>query len=1482
VNERASAGLQFPITLKCASLDDLLAEQGLEAALARALGRAFARARAELPAALAVGSGIALQTPHMEQGRLSAEQSAKLLARIQRAVEAAALSQSLPLARQAGSLDARSRTVGARRSADDRPSDGASAARERDVSRPQTGEVRERFDRARFDSVNGTYAVPSYQSGGKKRPLQVKSEPAPAKWRVRASTTFRITPAHFFDIYEKIASATGAKEPDLRALHAEVLDRVSQATAWVVEVLQESEIAGMANEVHHLFQTTRAATEVSYGLYGFDDLRRRFNALDEDHKLAAKVPAFSSSGYLEERPATDTAATQRILRPGAWLLMVFLPLRRVRLEDLVTLGKYVTKDLALRDVAALIDADTFGHRLGLDWSEIQAHAGDSHVVVLAQKFMVRRKVPERTLAVLLAPQRETFAEDLGRLGLVLALTDDALAPYAPSLQQFLKSLREDRPKATVAPAPGGAWPAGAVGVSVGVKFDDDVGKQAWRNWKAAVIAAEADEVKRMLKLSDGFSGNDRSDAFDAFIDRWTGKSWILFELVLDELERRGLLTAFLDGVRTLPGLFEGPRRRELLKLASLTRFANDPRVTAIARTIESAAAGVSGRYHYDYQKQEIWIDGDPGHAVRAAGDSTDDKAGVVAEVDPFWSESSRIYTFSDDLLEQLRKPTRKKVGDIMARMACGPGETLTREEIIRKAMEEAVKELPKPPEEKDLVKVTLQQSVRILKFAQRVESGVTETYVTFQEVRRIGNQPWESVGEDRELEAYAFEQRLEVYRAKRMISVLETLVLAEAVLGGAFLVIEVAAVSLGSLLVFVALRLVIYRFTTDKEDRTLDGYLVAALQGELDSVGFKLGSGAAKSVAQAFAGQMLKRKLIGEIGTKWVTYTIRGGITAFGFGATEAMNLLAQDLFSFGACEKFHNPAAYWDRFKTGFLMGLAMEFVVIPFLAPPARALLARAGSTWEAARVLFSSGKALAELEGPLLDGSEEFLAALERTMPDAGPAMARSFRSRVGDVLKTLAREYESRAYASLLDLYGPELTSEGARGLRRLLKSATEREIDSLLQKMLARKMPPADLLRAVGGLDERVLDALVKAGQLERLAVSGRVLAWVTRSPTAASTALAGPFKNAVDRLEAYLGKVEDLPPDARESVLNAIGAGHPLSPDALLAAARHAGVLDKELLALLKRLAEANIHLDAMFRGVGPNLRGFAEEFKKLTPGAQDYALRLANGQTPESVLRIAAETRTALKTAAKELDPARATRGAVADEAAREAQRKLIKDLFRGKKSRYQLAILDSVLRTQARQLANLRKELSSFAPDAIFGFKRGGAFLAESAAAGERQLASRVVALEKSVTAEQLRAQIDKMFRAGKSRFAFTEVYLGGGSVNALQNTLELIAKDYPDAQFRGLWMREGIGFDVAVGSPNTIEAIPVKKGVPNFKAGAVDVPFIIGEDAKQIIEAYETSQPLYIFDSEGNIVEVLEPRPGESTRAMIIRILTERGGQ
>jgi hypothetical protein len=1070
---------------------------------------------------------------------------------------------------------------------------------------------------------------------------------APAKkaadvpWRIRIKAKFHITPRRFFEIRARFpARPDRPNEVDPLEVYYPLLDTRRPAVAWVVEALREYEFTALNDEVIRNFAATRSSGEYVWGIHGWHALRSHVVQADQDGVVAHRIPEFGVTGFGGVRPGPGEGERQFILRPGAWVLSVFLPLPLMRLEDLVEIGELQSAELALRDIGGFVMPEDFAAELGLKWAEAERGAPNSKVTVLVETFTVRRKVHEHTLAALFEQRRqEQFA--VRRLGRTVLLAEHALQGLPPLLQMFLTSLIDNGSRRRHGKIDGGFWFPGYLGASLAPVFDLDLADQVLLGLNASFLAAEAAEVERILGLENTFWNTTRNQALGAFIDRWRDRDPRLFGLLLAMLECRGKLDAFLEAVRGLSSL-DAYRRRTVIALAVQTRYAQHPGVLALVRQQEELIRSLEA-FRYDVDAQEIWIDGsDQAKRLRAAGDSADDKAGVVAEVEPYYSETSRIYQPRPEVFDRLSKSTRKKVGEFMARTICAPGERMTREQLVQKAIQEAAKELTPPLEEKNFVKVTMRLSIRVFKLERRPERGLAETYVHFQEVRKIGDQPWEPSGELRIASTIAFEARLRYYHVKHEVAALTTFFLAQAVLYGGLLVIELGIATLGQLIFFVGIQVVIYRFTTDAEDRTLEGYLVAALKGELDAVGFKLISGFTKSAGQQVAGKLISRELVSEVATKWIVFTLRGTLTAAGVGGLEVTSQFAEDLLRYSHCQGWSSPEKYWDRFKTGFWVTLAFELAAVPILAPPLRLALEKAGSVVEAAKALRGSGKSLREITTLLLKGSEEVEAALGRTInrAEAAVPIARSFRERVGDVIKALGREYESRAYRSLLELYGPELGPEAARGLRRLLATASEGEIDRLLQRLLEQRASASDLFRALGGVDEAILADLVKTGQLAQLGTSRRLLALLTRDPAVGSKLLAGPFKSRVGDLERYLGRLEELTPDARESVVRALLQSDPLPPDLLLAAARQVGTLDEPTLALLRQLQDAQIRVGALFDGSGPSLKAFTDEFAKLSEGERAFALQLAAGRRPAEVLQKAAETRARLKAVAEAIEP--------------------------------------------------------------------------------------------------------------------------------------------------------------------------------------------------------------------------------------------------
>jgi len=142
MTDQAPTLLQFPIRLKCSSLEAALEEPGLEEALARALARAFALARSKLPVEVVIGGGVWLQAPNLDGASMDGERSRRLLACVQRAIDLAARSASLPL------------------TANPAPSGADHAQPSNDFDR-----LREAFDLARYDAKHSAYILDSYNGG---------------------------------------------------------------------------------------------------------------------------------------------------------------------------------------------------------------------------------------------------------------------------------------------------------------------------------------------------------------------------------------------------------------------------------------------------------------------------------------------------------------------------------------------------------------------------------------------------------------------------------------------------------------------------------------------------------------------------------------------------------------------------------------------------------------------------------------------------------------------------------------------------------------------------------------------------------------------------------------------------------------------------------------------------------------------------------------------------------------------------------------------------------------------------------------------------------------------------------------------------------------------------------------------------------------------------------------------------------------------
>ncbi len=305
------------------------------------------------------------------------------------------------------------------------------------------------------------------------------------------------------------------------------------------------------------------------------------------------------------------------------------------------------------------------------------------------------------------------------------------------------------------------------------------------------------------------------------------------------------------------------------------------------------------------------------------------------------------------------------------------------------------------------------------------------------------------------------------------------------------------------------------------------------------------------------------------------------------------------------------------------------------------------------------------------------------------------------------------------------------------------------------------------------------------------------------------------------------------------------------------------------------------------------NVLGQLSRYAGLDDGARAFSLdRSAEGkqgsQPPslDFVLRLDDKTQRELPGIVDmvddNVDPAPGDTGKSATEALR-----------RGKYQR--VFTLDSLV-AHADVLSDMRHALlNDYRPDAIIGLERGGAFVADTVTVGS-DLASRVVKVQKvkagdasalgqSASSDDptapanmiaMKQAVEAQIRAGKKRFAFTEVYFSGTAVNTIYKyVIKPLSEQYPDCQFKGFWLHEG---SVAEGKA----AIQGTEGLRDHSE-VFSTPFILGEDVEDVL-SYNSSHPLFIADvnNDGKMLnmDVLRPNPGETTRELLIRILRESG--
>jgi hypothetical protein len=326
------------------------------------------------------------------------------------------------------------------------------------------------------------------------------------------------------------------------------------------------------------------------------------------------------------------------------------------------------------------------------------------------------------------------------------------------------------------------------------------------------------------------------------------------------------------------------------------------------------------------------------------------------------------------------------------------------------------------------------------------------------------------------------------------------------------------------------------------------------------------------------------------------------------------------------------------------------------------------------------------------------------------------------------------------------------------------------------------------------------------------------------------------------------------------------GAGRRAEPGALAHAAHEAGAGRREA------------------AGTGPDRAAFTPAEIKLAKRVLASERRLDRQRTVEEQI---SEQRADLKSAAGRI--ANPTR----DPKARQeltAFRKLYPDMVHAP------SVTENATRYQ-----EMCERLNGFHPDAILAMERGGGLVADVVKAKDRELGEKVVSLERAPDLDDPKKKaaakaagyigaMTRLYDQGQRRFAVVDFEMGSFTSDGLHPAVQEFLREHTDAEVQTFWIKETAQLGSNIGQGSTVERFKtgtrpddrrlVSNKLPVNWAVGEDVSLITGKAAPAGASAPKLpSAPIHLFDDDGHVTHTIEPRRGETSRDIVVGLLSGR---
>jgi hypothetical protein len=982
-------------------------------------------------------------------------------------------------------------------------------------SKRAIGILTKRFEEAllqdKLDTAEDTYEIPSYQNASSTQvPIRQTSRRPWRGWRTLRSSGFFTTIGKYTDYMNEVVED---RTQDFANLYAELETQVKYVSLWLVRVDRTYRRDDLLNE---LFTRALELSRMRSNQEGLSVMimsepdRQRLLTIDREHRVEETIPDLSSNSPLLQRYHGEWYLLRNTL--AAFTLML---VPQIRLQDYARLSPEIQVSLFYRDLEFVISPNGFQARFNVSWSGFLSEMGNQTATLRILPFEVTAAVYWSTLQELVEAAGRHLPSDRNSrlLSQFVLLNQEQMGLIPASLQVQVNGLTNPTTLARESGDRWDRWQPGWRGALFSAVFQVPPDLKFVIDYRASAQQIAAAFITLLRQYSDDLTWRFRfrdliRDSFTTALGQEGVRT--LFDLVMEALETQENGRWFNDLLDRVESS-HGEDSSHFIQAATVsTRYINHARIVRLREGYNRSWRDAL-MHRYFPESGTIWINKDSQRVVP--------RRGVVADTYADYSIDRRVQRLVTAKQAAFREALEREAKQLLENIAQGrDGRTFNNQEFTNEAINRAA--LASHLTNDDFETVTETTSVRVTNIELRTRQGLESYFVTFNFVKRIEQGPWQDVeGTSQTVSELDFEWMLWAWGLGRMGERFQTASLVIVGIGLIAVAWEVGVIALlvdaaggtAVVLTSIAISNILYLINPFGLIRhgppTVEGFVLATIDGYLNALTFRAGGIAGRAIALRIGTQTMPRIIGGWIAERFVVGVVGGGL---GGAAVTFSHGMAAVLLHQGS---FPTLRDFVHGLTMGALLGLFGEFVVGPTLQGAFRVGGATVLNTIEAAaqvvkdanvspiRYATEIAQALTSIHQRLSQFLEEasvreIMAALWERMATIGEAL----EGLPGAVRTGVTRRLRFTAYQRIFELAEVNIGRIEVDGLERLLETTeagtaqmSQAELLSFLNAIARSSEQARNVLYALGRLSDQRVTAVIGGRQLSSMAEAATLL-----------------------------------------------------------------------------------------------------------------------------------------------------------------------------------------------------------------------------------------------------------------------------------------------------------------------------------------------------------------------------------------------------